>query len=43
MRDVMETSWPARYIEVLIEVKAKTLEMRVFSAADMATQYRCAG
>jgi hypothetical protein len=39
----MEISWPARYIEVLIEVKAKTLEMNVLSDADMATQRLCAG
>ena len=42
MRDLMKISWPTRYIEVLIEVKAKTPEMNVFSAADMATQRRCA-
>jgi hypothetical protein len=29
MREMMVMPWPARYIELLIEVKAKTPEMNV--------------
>ncbi|MDB2513983.1 hypothetical protein N9Y31_05650 [Alphaproteobacteria bacterium] len=36
MREMMVMPWPARYIELLIEVKAKLPDITVLSAGDMA-------
>jgi hypothetical protein len=38
MREMMLMPWPARYIELLIEVKAKLPDIMVLSAGDMAAQ-----
>ena len=38
MREMMVMPWPARYIELLIEVKAKLPDVTVLSAGDMAAQ-----
>jgi len=38
MREMMLMPWPARYIELLIEVKAKLPHITVLSAGDMAAQ-----
>jgi hypothetical protein len=38
MREMMLMPWPARYIELLIEVKIKLPDITVLSAGDMAAQ-----
>ena len=41
MREMMLMPWLARYIELLIEVKAKLPEMTGLSAGDIADQLHC--
>jgi hypothetical protein len=36
MHEIMLIPWPARYIELLVEVKAKLPGITVLSAGDMA-------
>jgi hypothetical protein len=38
MREMMLMPWPARYIELLIEVKTKLPDIEVLSVRDMAAQ-----